>query len=758
MTSQMSRPGLPGVWAVNSLVVAGIGVMGCLDRPIEVGEPHLTSTITEIVPNSGVSKIDLVLGIDNSSSMSDKQKILAEAVPDLVESLVNPKCIDEAGAPIAMDRQPSGPEQSCPVGSRREFPPVLDIHIGIISSSLGAHGGTGCPDTMVDQTYGTYSLNDHGRLVAREDAYSGQNSLSTYEGKGFLAWDPQQVLDPPGEKELGSLDGSKPGLVPTFADMVRGVGQRGCGYESQLESIYRFLVDPDPYATIQLVEKRAQTEGTDTDLLAQRTAFLRPDSLVAVLMLSDENDCSLKEGGFNYYPARTARMPRPRAICAENPNDHCCTSCEVTNLPADCPADPTCSDPYLTEAEDDYGLRCYDQKRRFGVNFLYPTDRYVKAFSETTITDRHGNVVDNPLFPKANREMGIPYPRTPDMVFLAGIVGVPWQDIARSPQDVSQGFKTTGEMEGDGTWNIILGDPAQGKPPSDPLMQESTTARTGVNPITGESTDTTPSTPLGNSINGHERTTNNKELQYACIFDLPAPVPCSETTSSCECAVSGTDNPLCDANAPQQLMRAKAYPSLRQLDVLRGLGPRGIVASVCPQQVTDRERADYGYRAAIGALVNQLKTKINGPCLPRTLDRDSEGLVPCLLIEAKHTGSTCSCDSSQARLPVDPLHQEAVELAKERSPGNDWDCFCEIPQLDGEDLKQCQNDVSDAPVTSAGNSVDGFCYIDATTEPTVGNPIHVATCPENERRRIRLVGKAEPAKDSTLVVLCSGEN
>ncbi|HRI71155.1 MAG TPA: hypothetical protein PK156_43280, partial [Polyangium sp.] len=604
-------------------------------------------------------------------------------------------------------------------------------------------------------------LNDHGQLVARKDACSLGNDLPTYEGKGFLAWDPQQVLNPPGEKELGTLDGSKPGLVPAFADMVQGVGQRGCGYESQLESIYRFLVEPDPYATISVVDGRVRTEGTDMNLLAQRAAFLRPDSLVAVLMLSDENDCSIKESGQGYLISNSGRLPRPRAICAENPNDRCCTSCGA-KAPADCPADPTCIDgdgqtKILTAEEDPITLRCFDQKRRFGVDFLYPTDRYVKAFSETTIADRHGNVVENPLFPKPNPEMGVRFTRTPDMVFLAGIVGVPWQDIARNPEDVSEGFKTAKEMDGDGTWNVILGDPKNGRLPSDPLMWESTNPRTGVNPITNEPTDVTPATPLGNSINGHERTTNGTDLEYACIFDLPAPVSCNGD-GNCECATTTTDNPLCDPNYPQQLVRAKAYPGLRQLDVLRGLSTQGIVASVCPQQAAERQDADYGYRAAIGALVNQLKTKINGPCLPRTLDRDPAGQVPCLLIEARNTGGECSCDPAQARLSVDPIHQPAIELAKERSPGNDWDCFCEIPQLVKEELKQCQNEISDAPLTSSGESVDGFCYIDATTEPTIGNPIHVAACPETERRRIRLVGKAEPAQGSTLVVLCSGEN
>jgi len=58
--------------------------MGCLSRPVEPVEPRRTSTIVERLTQSSVDKIDLVLAIDNSRSMADKQQILAKAVPDLV--------------------------------------------------------------------------------------------------------------------------------------------------------------------------------------------------------------------------------------------------------------------------------------------------------------------------------------------------------------------------------------------------------------------------------------------------------------------------------------------------------------------------------------------------------------------------------------------------------------------------------------------------------------------------------------------------
>lgn len=752
-------PGLPGklLSQAAAIVVPSIALTGCLDRPIGLVEPRTSTTITERLTGSPIDKIDILLAIDNSASMADKQAILAATVPDLVESLVNPPCVDGGGTPIDKALQPKGPKEDCPQGTQRDFEPVLDIHIGIISSSLGGHGGSQCKDEMLcDNNSITTSNNDHGRLLSRADACDEADLVPTYAGKGFLAWDPDKRLDPPGESDLGSL-------IPTLTDMVKGVGQIGCGYESQLESIYRFLVDPEPYATIAAVNGKVQTSGKDDVLLAQRSAFLRPDSLVTVLMLSDENDCSIKEYSYFYAAADAAPLPRPRAVCKDNPSDPCCTSCGLP-VPAGCPADPTCFDPSgkvltLPAADDPVNLRCFDQKRRFGIDFLYPTDRYVTAFSSTQIANRSGEIVDNPLFLGPNAAAGDASSRPIDHVFLAGIVGVPWQDLARDPSDLTKGLKSAEEMntEGDPTWAMILGDPAKGVLPSDPLMRESIGPRSGVQPVTKEPLDETPATPNENSINGHEWSTLGKDLQYACIFDLPDATDCSQDSSCSECQDPNNDNPLCDENARTMRVRAKAYPGSRQLEVLRGLDKQGIVGSVCPKQVENTSLADYGYRPAIGAIVDQLKTKLRGPCLPRTPNALDEGHVKCVVVEAKVTGGACGCDSSQARLPLSADHLSLASHLREQS-SVDWDCFCEIPQLEGDGLVACQNDVSGAPLTPSGEPVDGFCYIDATTDPQIGNPAIVSRCPANEKRLVRLVGAGAPSPGGTVYVICSADS
>ena len=73
------------------------------------------------------------------------------------------------------------------------------------------------------------------------------------------------------------------------------------------------------------------------------------------------------------------------------------------------------------------------------------------------------------------------------------------------------------------------------------------------------------------------------------------------------------DNPLCENEGTSGRLlqvRAKGYPGIRQLNVLRDLGPQGVAASICPAQETDSTKADYAYRPAMEALVNRVKSRL----------------------------------------------------------------------------------------------------------------------------------------------------
>lgn len=571
------------------------------------------------LPPAEADKVDLLLVIDNSRSMADKQEILTLTIPELLRRFINPLCVDPQG--IAVDGQPSDADDDCPAGSDRLFAPITDIHIGVISTSLGGHGSDAC--TGVNDP----SENDRGRLL---DRGPGNNTVPTYDGKQFLAWDPLGNEDPEGTDDPLLLESNLNALI-------LGAGQLGCGFEATLESWYRFLVDPEPYASIQVVDNSAQLIGVDQVILEQRRNFLRPDSLLSIVMLSDENDCSIRSGGQFYFAAQVFQpgtsqpyhLPPPRAACEEDPYDPCCRSCGQSPGQGCSTAQDKCSEP-LGSLDDHINLRCYEQKRRFGLDFLWPIDRYTAGLTDAEVTDRLGNVVPNPIFDDLDPSDALTEVRDRRLVYLTALIGVPWQDLARQDAtgdpDLVFGLDAGGtpigafqngeELASNATWDLVLGDPmtyqtSSSSLPTDPLMRESVEPRSGKHPITKEAVAPPGAGTNANSINGHEYSIPQRnDLQYACVFPLLEPRDCTNPGEvACDCESPNNDNPLCQNDFNQfgtTQYRAKAYPGLRHLELIRELGDRGVVGSICPAQLAQPTAADYGYVPAVRTLVREV--------------------------------------------------------------------------------------------------------------------------------------------------------
>ena len=559
-------------------------------------------------PQAVVDKVDLLLAVDNSISMAEKQQLFAQTVPALVTRLISPYCVSATGGVVS---QPASPATACPKGSNREFAPVGDLHVGVITSSLGSHGASDVHDLCVGA-----SSDDHAHLLPFV-----RTNIDSYDGKGYLNWDPQGRSSPAGESDVQVFTAS-------LQSMITRVGEHGCGLEAQLESVYRFLIDPDPPVSVvqDPASKQTTKVGTDMELLQERANFLRPDSSVVVLMLTDENDCSVQDDGYGWLVAHTAPMFRATSECRTNPNDACCQSCAETAANVGCRPlneDSEClKGQTLEQVNDDSSLRCFNQKGRFGFDLLYPTARYVNGFSAGSLFDRSGTLVANPLYHQNGQD------RDPSLFTLAVVAGVPWQDIATtaSLNGDSLDYQTPSQLSMNGRWATLLGDPATNTPPADPFMRESTDARSGKNPITGASIVAASSTnPQANPINGHEQNTLNGDLQYACTFELPTPIACDRAASDadvgCDCyaedALAMRNRSVCNppgggAAATTQYY-GKAYPALRELTVAKELGRRSVLGSICASNTTDDTRSDYGYEPVFGALGQRLATTLVKP-------------------------------------------------------------------------------------------------------------------------------------------------
>ena len=677
--------------AVTSRALAGAVVTtivaitpACLRRDVATEQPSTKISFATVVPQPAIDKVDVLVMVDNSSSMADKQRILAGALPDLVKSLVQPKCVE------LQSRKPTGAladplaAKPCADGSEPAFKPITDIHLGVISSSLGGFGSNACSGQ------GGRHDDDHGHLLARGPS----GDVAAAGDLHFLAWYPDVEAnkdkarhpDPPVPKiakvdELGSA----------FRDLVVGAGQDGCGFEAQLESIYRFLVQPDPWARIEVQDGKARySDDTDVELLRQRAAFLRPDSLIAVIALTDEDDSSVDPLSFEgsaYAFENDAPLPRGTSACQTDPASPKCKSCFAAK------DDPSCAanGGNYTAAEDNANVRFFHTKPRFGVDPQFPIQRYVDGFTKPRVPrranehDKLGNYVPkpdctNPLFAARLPQPGEDFcnlprgPRSADLVTFAIIGGVPNQLL-------SDGSNLD--------WTKILGrDPVRWDETGiDEHMRPSILPRAGLPPATAPD-DADP-------IHGREWTTNGKDLQYACTFDLYAEAadgtiaPVSRACSADEkarglCDCDGQkDTPLCSPSDRSVQVKGKAYPTRRELWLAKELDRQAIVSSLCPVQLTTPGRDDYGYRPAIRAIARKLEGQLTATCLPRALSRDGDGTVPCAVMAVlPEAGPDGDCQRLYGLAPGKP---ELVEPLRDRLAADEGDRvrklpICEIPQ------------------------------------------------------------------------------
>ena len=608
----------------------------------DAGPPKLTTS----------NKADVLFAIDNSGSMGDKQEILNASIPYFINRLLDPYCIvanDPATPPVAA----SG--GNCPSGTVREFAPFVDVHVGIVTSSMGGGGAVDiCKPDAKNPIPALANFNTHnddkGHLINRKrpdlknPAPSGIEDPVTnavpldHDGGNFLAWLPAvpqnaKQPDPNVPKEPDSAT-----CIGDFQDLTNGVQELGCGLEAQLESWYRFLVQPDPWDSITIDNSnpgKAQLVGTDSTLLKQRHDFLRPDSLVLIVQLTDEEDSwsdplALAGRGWVtrtlHYPGNPIgqTLPRPTHECLDpvdpnnptktGPSNPDCTSCGfVGNKPiAGTPiaSDPNCQAScganctgYYTLQDDGINVRyTNDMKRRYGLDPQFPVQRYVDGLSSRTVPDREGEHkggagsylgtkdCTNPLFAASLPSDGngelckLPDgPRGAGLVYYLVIGGVPWQLLAVDP------FATTAPLKSsltDQDWTRIVGkDPSTYQTDGiDPHMIESTLPRASLPPPSAnDATD---------PVHGREWNTHTSpvgiDLQYACTFPLTTTKDCNDPqfVASCDCqgpATSPDGPPLCDPQNRSTQIRGKAYPTIRELRVAKGLGAQGVVASICPR-------------------------------------------------------------------------------------------------------------------------------------------------------------------------------
>jgi hypothetical protein len=154
--------------------------------------------------------------------------------------------------------------------------PVSDIHIGVVSTDVGTAGRS--IETCSDPVDG-----DNGELLGEPAAH-----LPGCDGAYPL------FLSNDGSHDPAVIDG----LAHDIGCIAR-LGINGCGWEQQLEASYRALV--------------THREGFNA-------GFLRGDSILVVIFLTDEEDCSVAPDGEVLFDTMRADLGHLCLRCYNHPH------------------------------------------------------------------------------------------------------------------------------------------------------------------------------------------------------------------------------------------------------------------------------------------------------------------------------------------------------------------------------------------------------------------------------------------------------
>ena len=208
-----------------------VPLFACLAPPVESPKTTVTQETSVRVEQSVKNKVDLLFLIDNSPSMAPKQNELRNRFPQLIKALDT----------FAAQGNPAS------------------YHIGVVNSDLGA---------------GPFTLNqgqchpggDGAKLqvtpAANAQLPAGVSCTNFALSGGVRYIDYNQLAGT--NNIMGVPD------VPTAFSCMAAVGEAGCGFEHQMEAAYRALHDQIP----------------------ENNGFLRSDAILAVVFVTDEDDCS----------------------------------------------------------------------------------------------------------------------------------------------------------------------------------------------------------------------------------------------------------------------------------------------------------------------------------------------------------------------------------------------------------------------------------------------------------------------------------
>jgi hypothetical protein len=214
------------------------------------------ATLLELDYVPPTTRMDILVVVDNAGSVAEQQANLANCFPELIESLLDP------------------PED--PVTGSPEHVRVTDLHVGVVSTDMGSGGYelVTCDDS-VDGDDGVLLHTPNPSITGCEDAYPPYLSYERDEP------DPEWIE-----------------WMRLAFGCIETIGIDGCGIQQPLKAMRRALVD----------------HAGDVN-----AGFLREGTILVVLILSRDDDCSVEAGSEALFDPEDESMGRIEMRCINYP-------------------------------------------------------------------------------------------------------------------------------------------------------------------------------------------------------------------------------------------------------------------------------------------------------------------------------------------------------------------------------------------------------------------------------------------------------
>ena len=289
-------------------------------------------------PRAALRAVDLLFVIDNSLSMGLEQARLSTQLPRLLRVLTSG------------DRRPELPAD--PGDQARYFAPIPSLHVGVVTTELGvmrAPLSLWARSAKLDQCLDDAGSDDG---VLQTSTTVAREGVTFNVGGETLHVAPNAACDaverPAGHLAFDATGESGAEQTDAVADMglalgcIAPVGVQGCAFEQQLEAMLKALAPSSRADFIGTSSRgRGAPDGTNR-------AFLRDEAVLAIVHLTDEDDCSIRPGGRVLF--------------------------ETQYVGSDTSADPWRRVPL--------NLRCGQAAEQADTGLLQPVNRYVEGLRE----------------------------------------------------------------------------------------------------------------------------------------------------------------------------------------------------------------------------------------------------------------------------------------------------------------------------------------------------------------------------------------